>query len=317
MGVLSEHLETINNRFQNLSGQGYMIFHLSRKDIFHTHTRKTQQISKESSSASSFHTSEVSGSLTIEAALVLPIFLFFVMNIIFTFCMLDTENRVYAALHQTGNRMCFSGYSTNAIGESARGMGASVLSVAYATMAVKNEVGEAYLERSPVVNGGRGISLLGSQIMDGEDVIVLKAGYLIKPFFRGTGFPGFRMQNIYYGRAWTGYVPAGYEGGVDGRDPVVYVTQHATVYHTDQNCRYLNPSIHVIDVAQLETARNGSGGRYYACEICGAGPVGVVVYITDQGDRYHNSLLCAGLRRTVYTMRLSEVGGMRKCIRCP
>ena len=37
------------------------------------------------------------------------------------------------------------------------------------------------------------------------------------------------------------------------------------------------------------------------------------MYITDQGDRYHNSLTCSGLKRTVYTARISEVPGKRAC----
>ena len=40
------------------------------------------------------------------------------------------------------------------------------------------------------------------------------------------------------------------------------------------------------------------------------------VFITDQGNRFHYDLNCGGIKRTIYMIRLSEVGNRKKCSRC-
>ena len=40
------------------------------------------------------------------------------------------------------------------------------------------------------------------------------------------------------------------------------------------------------------------------------------VFITDQGNRFHYDLNCSGIKRTIYMIRLSEVGNRKQCSRC-
>ena len=63
--------------------------------------------------------------------------------------------------------------------------------------------------------------------------------------------------------------------------------------------------------------RNESGERYHACEKCvGTGAAGELLYITDTGNRYHNSLECGGLKRSVRLVKKSEVSGCPACSTC-
>ena len=66
---------------------------------------------------------------------------------------------------------------------------------------------------------------------------------------------------------------------------------------------------------EVSSLRNASGGKYSPCEKCG-GDGSVIVYVTNEGDRYHNTIECSGLKRSVRCVPLSEAGGRSPCSRC-
>lgn len=258
------------------------------------------------------------GSMTLEAAFVLPFFLFAVINILYAVSIIGTQSRLNAALHQVGNRMAFAGYAyehtvANALPDQLADVALTEL---YAKGQIIKYVGSDYLEQSCIVSGAGGLSLDGSSIMGEQDVIDLQVSYQVKPFTSLMGFEAFSMTQRYYGRAWTGYDVTQDISDMQEEDPMVYITQTGTVYHVDRNCTYLNPSIEILSAEEVENRRNQSGGKYYPCEICGGSLAQGEVYITSQGNRYHTLLNCSGLKRTIYTVPLSQTGTRGRCSKC-
>ena len=260
----------------------------------------------------------IRGSMTLEAAFALPFFLFAVINILFAVNIIGTQSRINAALHQTGNKMAFAGYVYErtvggALPDSLAGVAMTHL---YARGSILEYVGRGYLEQSCIVGGSSGVSFAGSSVMGEGDIIDLQVSYRVKPFSGIMGFSGFAISQRYYGRAWTGYDVTQFVSDTKQEDPMVFITETGTVYHMDRNCTYLNPSVESVPEITVSEKRNQSGGKYYPCELCGAGTGMGQVYITKQGSSYHSRINCSGLKRTIYTVPLSRVGGRGRCSKC-
>lgn len=256
--------------------------------------------------------------MTLEASFALPFFLFAVLNILFAVSIIGTQSRINAALHQVGNKLAFAGYAyENTVGDALPdGLAGVAVTEGYARGQIVEYVGRDYLENSCVKGGAGGLSFIGSSVMGEEDVIDLKISYRVRPFVELMGFDGFLMSQRYYGRAWTGYDVTGSAGGGTGEDPMVYITKSGTVYHPDRNCTYLNPKIETVSAQSVSDRRNASGAKYVPCGSCGAGGGADQVYITSYGSSYHRRLNCPGLKRTIYTVPLSEVGARGRCSKC-
>lgn len=267
---------------------------------------------------SSFTSRKLNASMTVEAAFALPLFLFFIINLISVMNVIGVQSRFNAAIHQVGNKMAFYGYAyEKTIGDILpEGMASILLTQMYAKEEVMDYVGITYLNQSCIKNGAAGIRFDGTSIMERNDIVEICVNYQVIPLFTILGFDGFDMSQRYYGRAWTGYdVELGISDFTQD-DPMVYVTETGTVYHTNRNCTYLNPSISAVNEDSIADMRNQSGGKYYPCEICGSSNVQGTVYITSQGSSYHTMITCSGLKRTIYTIPLSQTGGRGRCSRC-
>ncbi len=246
------------------------------------------------------------GSMTVEAAVVIPLLLFFFMNLMSAIEMIRLHGNVELALWKNGRIMTISGYANSNDNR--------ILYDVLMHAAVVGDLGKEYLEESPLTYGERGLVFLESSYGE-EECIDVKVTYQVSPLFDIPGFSSFRMANRYYARAWTGYSPDEVEYDENIKDSV-FVTPYGEVYHENRGCSYLARNVTRVLVAQVYSARNDRGEPYSLCQICRVGGQ-EVVYITSDGNRYHEKSDCPTLVRTVITVeRALAKNRYRPCSRC-
>lgn len=252
------------------------------------------------------------GTLTVEAAVVLPLFLMVMIAVLQFGSVMGTASKFGAALSDTGKTMAAAAYVTKYGGdiEGAPEIAAVALSEVYAQGKVMSQAGDT----SAVKN----VNMLLSSFLREDETIDLVLTYQLRSPFGIVKLPGnFFIQRSRV-RAWTGRtLPEG--DGADDKEAggeYVYVTETGTVYHDDPECTHLRLSIRLVDGGSLDKLRNNSGEKYHACEKCGVSSPKGMVYITNEGNRYHSSLGCSGLKRTVRQVSKDDIGSLRACSKC-
>ena len=251
--------------------------------------------------------------MTVEAAFIVPFFLLAWMNLLSIINIYGIQSNMSQAMHATAKEMAVLEYGyEETTGKNAEG---NILDYVYASQRVYNRAGKDYLNNSQIVGGICGVNWLTSKMME-DDCIDLRATYMIKPMSGIMGFNKFCMYNRVKTRAWTGYDNTKAVNG-NTEEQIVYITPEGSAYHTSKSCSYLKLSIQGVTKENADNLRNADGAKYYVCEECGAGCQGIV-YITDYGNRYHSTLGCSKLKRTIEAVTLSEAvsQGRHQCSKC-
>lgn len=292
------------------------------------------------------------GSVTVETALVLPVFLCVLCGLMLLGSLLLTEARiqyalartadVYAAQYaverladnqgssstgggsgspsagQAGSSSTGSGSSSTgqtgsaSLSERVRGLADGLLQKA-GLQAVFHSVYEETSMDEICIRGGRaGIRLSVSSQGEEDATLKVSASYRLKIGIPFVGEYSFARQAQAMQRVFCGYVEHG--DGKTGADSqgVVYVAEHGSVYHTSLSCTHICRRISGSSVDRIL-----SGKKYQACDKCiHEGERPSVLYVTPYGEKYHSSLSCSGLKRTVKAIPKEEAEGMRMCSRC-
>jgi len=243
------------------------------------------------------------GSLTVEAALVLPIFLFAIIAILYLIQIIYAYETLQQSLVNTAKAA-----STYAYEEKYR--------EGFFYLEFLRNLDMDYISGSGIVGGAFGIDFSKTKLDEESQRIDLIINYRIKNIIDVFDISYLSIHQCVSAKAWTGYRGQGGDSNEESMKTTVYVAENGKVYHASQNCTHLNLSIKTVFFSQIESLRNVYGGKYYSCERCGSHDENHQVYVTDTGTNYHSELSCSGLKRTVYEKALDEQMTLPPCSRC-
>ena len=172
-------------------------------------------------------------------------------------------------------------------------------------------------EEAKLHQTGRQMALYAYGQEGGDCEIRLMNVNRIKAPFGVAAFGGGYTANGCVMHKWNGYDLSGAGSERPGEEEeLVYITRSGSAYHRDRGCRYLNPAIQMVDREQAQGMDTEDGGKYTPCLACGG--KSSLVYITEGGSRYHSTVNCTGLKRTIESVTLTEAveSGRHPCPSC-
>lgn len=277
----------------------------------------------------SFLSARLKASLTVEASIVLPLFIFMMLILLFPLKLMEEERRLQNTAENIGRQLAAAEYIKTAgdelikdkgsIGEKLSGT-VNVVEKGAVIGIILAEANNADTIAFPVIGSETAVF----SDADGDDPAMFRVDldYRLKLPFSTYTIPALHKSMTVSRRAWIGA-----EGGrgrsryggddfeADDEDRMVYLGKTSSVYHDDPNCHYLSNVMKAADASDMDSMRNESGGKYHACPSCNPGKTGTVYYFAS-GTAYHSSEHCKAITSYSRAVRLREVKNMRACSYC-
>ena len=254
------------------------------------------------------------GSATIEAAIIIPLFLFAAFSI-FTLCnILQTKEIIYEGIQETAQYLAEYQYEYITLEEALSGSSQSGFAGTN-TVTAKLKL-EGYIDDEEIVDkyvsgGMDGLIFKEAYFNSDDGYIYLNLQYDLKVNIPIIGNITWQETEQVQQKAYVGLVSG--DTNIDDEDIYVYITETGEVYHRSRQCYHISLTIIKVSENSLNTTYSG----YEACELCAQGrDSSGNIYITETGNKYHYSIGCSGLKRTVMRVKLSDVTGMPACSEC-
>ena len=213
---------------------------------------------------SSFLLSNMEGSMTVEASIAIPVFLFAILNLLSIILQFGEFSSNLADMHRRAKELSVHAH---------------------------------------ILEDGQDV---------GNDLIILTKAQKLEPVIPFMGFDTARTIVNCRVRKWTGYDVV-HTQKENTQEEWVYITPFGESYHRDRNCSYLNPEILSAVTTKIGEYRNQDGELYRLCTSCKNGSLTGICFYTEYGNRYHTTLQCSSLKRTIESVKMSEIGSRHAC----
>lgn len=284
-----------------------------------TYTETNKAVPSREKRALSWASRRIQGSLTLEAALCLPLLLFACVCLMLPMKMMDRQRQIQAVMESVGEEMSQYAYLEDCLqtgnGElvdSGRTDGEEVtglLGAGYAAMRILGQIDREWIEN---------VSFEGTSIGP-DDMIRITMQYRMRLPFSVLGLDSIPVRQVCSRRMWTGSV-GGRNGEENGSgeeaEEIVYIGKNSTRYHRQRTCHYLYNDLRAVPFHDVDSLRNQAGAKYGPCKTCGAGPHSQTVYVMPYGTSYHASKTCASITAYVQAVPLSQVTYLGECSYC-
>ena len=258
-------------------------------------------------------------SLTLEAAFVLPLFIFGAFLLIFPMKMLDRQRQIQTVMESVGEEISQYGYVAYCMenegeridegrSESSISQGTSIMTAAWAAARISSQIPREWI---------RDTSFLGTRIGE-NDMVVLVMRYNMPLPFSVFGLRAVPVQSVCSRKIWNGSPGGrGFNLGDETQPPeeIVYVGKNGTRYHCSRYCHYLFHDLQAVSADEVEQKRNQDGKRYNPCAVCG-NESSEQVYLLPYGTSYHTRKDCRTLAAYVKEVPLKEVEHLGACSYC-
>ncbi len=260
------------------------------------------------------------GSLTLEASLILPLFLFSMILMMMPMEIMNEARRVQTSLESAGETVSQYAYvleqinqgkKVNEVKEELDFKLSEQLTETGVLLYVRNRV-EEQVHSKRVAD----ISFVKSSFMEDGETIDLVMNYRICLPFSVFGLKSVPMTARSCRRAWIGKEGVSRSAGGE-EEEFVYIGRGSQRYHRLRTCHYLYNDLQERSLDQVKDLRNRSGGKYKPCERCKKelGFSGKV-YVMPWGEKYHTDKNCSSIISYVSTVPLSQVRHLGPCSYC-
>ncbi len=250
-------------------------------------------------------------SLTVEAAMVLPLFIFFAVTLMQPMIWLDDQRKLQTVTEVFGEELSQLAYLDGS--ESGADESSSLTFTDVTAGAALKLLTMEFMDNAVIKT---------SKLSDENGDIRLEVSFYRRPPFAGFFSPAVVMNAGTVRRPWTGLdgklKSAGSSGQEqDSEETMVFIGKTMTRYHLFRDCHYLSNDYSTMSESEAQQTKNSAGSYYKPCAKCAStGQASAIVYVTPSGGHYHRDPDCPSMRSYVSVVPLSEVEYLGCCSYC-